>query len=374
MPLIHDESRMKSSTILTFPKIPKDRQKHVFSAQLPQNEQIGTKSGLNRAQIGTKSAEKTIKHDLLAMVAALEQQQESANCAAKSAARQLLCQADVAEKIREEGVENAVHYALGIHLILEQCQAGKVINAVQLLDDIAAQHNEPSKNFLKEKVVPLFKQYTIWIKQSDNKYRWIQPQKEQDKESPAAQLDQKVTVECQWSATSPLKSAAGVLLACRQIFQRRHAKKSAKITQKAKADPYLKIDKTGAIQQLSKPFQGELSEQEKKLIRAKEKAEAEAKIIRLTDQFKNIKLLRENAEFEQSIQQQVNELHAQAALEAAEIHARQAVQKAKLQSYKPLAVVFIILLIVLFIANTQPTPLDIGSQTFGTQTIVWEQN
>lgn len=248
---------------------------------------------------------------------------------------QLLKERSTLESIRSiialDASNPAAKYAVGIQSLLNEFNAGELFQLVKRCDAIAKENEQLGRNFLTDKIKPLICDMNVLIQLESNDYRWA-TYEELKEQLPVTQ-----------------KPETNQLMKLPVLKKLRTMQQQHRIS-KAKKDTYCSVKKDGSIIYHPRPFTGEMSEADKKLLRQKAQAEAEAKIRADIEKITYRKLTSEAMAAEKALQERELEIHAKARLKAAEIHAKSLVSRTKLATYKPIAVAASIAAIAVFIA------------------------
>lgn len=353
---IHKElpSKGNSAVILTLPPRQNTGEKHVFQQKTAKKQRFGSVAGSLRG----KKTEKNMTTQLLNFVDDVAQEHQQNNKKCQEMAQKLLCNKATATLIMQETKQSqkeAGKYALALQTMLEFFDAGATIKTGELIEEVTRKHSDLNKTFLKEKAKPMLEKLGILVKREDNNFRWA------DKNDLHLHLKM-----CRWGAGETQKGAGRVISMCKSIAPWVQVKANDMQVKKALNDPYCKVHADGTIEQFNKPYKGELTDRDKKLIRERDKAKAEAKLRAEISQFRDKKLQQEisAAHFTSQMESQTVALEAQAM--ADEIRARREVSRAKLEGYKPVLYILVVLAIWWLIDSNQPEQMP----TFNQQTEV----
>lgn len=348
-------------TVLEFPK---NGTEDVFLGEIGQKQSLRPVYGEF-----TESLRPDLPNKLAAILEQIDEQEAAEAEKAIHLAQEIMCNLDVAKQIRvaiREGDTSAdyTRYTQGIDALLNSFSVGSPIQTVQLIDETSKQNENLSIRFLTDKIKPLFEQQGLWLNRTGNTFRWATIE-----ELEAQLLALKPAIDLQsdgkQDATTRQERVSRLLKTCNRpiLFLRR--KKLQKAIKKAKADPFAKVQGDEIIYH-PQPFQGEMTEPEKKLIRDLAKAEArealEGKLAKLNDKEFQRQLRTE----EKAAMQKIAAMQAEAQAATAELIARRQVRNAKLIGYAPvLSIITVFGLVAFLINHAQTGPLmDAGSPTY----------
>ena len=278
-----------------------------------------------------------------------ERQQAQDNAIAQQLLGVIFTNNDVLTIIRatikaEEG--DSAAYAAGIKAMLPLFEVGMPVQVAKLCEGLAVD-STLSEKFLYKKVKTLLETLQLLIKKPDNSFRWATLAELQtspyaavkpatDNDQAATSLQRKplavVTAACKTALTHPGIIVNAPFVAVRKAQQRHRL-------EAAKKNPYARVHEDGTIQYLSKPLEGELSEDEKRLIREAAKAEREGQLKAKIEAWKNKDAQTEWRNVQLQASQEQHALVQQFALQAAELRGRREVQREKLKGYLPILMV-----------------------------------
>lgn len=317
-----------------------------FEGKKAVSEVIQGKSDLNPANNQPVNA---MANSIMSGINQLEAERKSNNAFCVQVINQLLQDRDTLNSIRkavsQDAANPAAKYAVGIQSLLSEFDAGELYQIGKRCEAIAKTNDHLGRQFLSEKVKPLICSMNVLIDLENKTYRWA------TYEELKAQLPAQAPTE---STNTFLKLVP--LNTLRTMQQQRRINKARK-------DPYCSVTKDGVIKYHAKPFTGSMSEADKKLLRDKEHAEAEAKIRAEIEKTTKRKISAEMMDAEKAVQQKELEIIAEARLKAAHIHSKQIVRNTKLASFKPVAVAMVVGVIAFTIAINTPEDQEQEIQT-----------
>ena len=333
-------------------KSPATQQKDGISAKKAVSEVIQSKSDLNPAD---NKPDNSVANSILDGINQLEAERKSNNAFCVTQINKILKDRETLKDLRTtialDSANPAAKYAIAIQALLGEFDAGALFQITKRCDLIAKSNEQLGRQFLTEKVKPIICGMNVLIQLESNDYRWA------TYEELSEQLPASVSVE-----KSKLMNIAP-LRKLRTIQQQRRINK-------ARLDPYCSVKKDGTIKYHTKPFVGEMSEADKKLLREKAHAESEAKIRAEIEKNTHRKMSAEMMDAEKAIQQKELEIIAGARLKAAEINAKNIVRNTKLSTFKPVAVTVAVAAIAAFVAISSQ---DLAEQDETIQTAAFEQ-
>lgn len=242
------------------------------------------------------------------------------------------------QMVASDPANTPAKYAIGLQALLDQFDAGETLALVKTCEAIAKQHDQLGRQFLTEKVKPIVMAMNVLIQCSDNSFRW----------ATLAELERSAPGKP--SLIKNLKSATTSKLGelkAKVIINRR----------KVSANPYLLVDDNGNVEQLRKPFTGELTKEEAKLMREYDDAKAKADLIEKTRKLKDKAAGKEQHQQNRELEVQQQSLWAQAQLDITELQIRKAYEAEKWKTFqKPAIVIGVIVLVGLAITNLDKLP------------------
>ena len=333
-------------------KSPVTQQNDGISGETAVSETIQGKSDLNPAQ---NKPDNNVANCILEGIGKLEEERKSNNLVCVDVINNILKDRETLQTLRTtialDAANPAAKYAVAIQALFTEFDAGALFQVTKRCELIAKSNEQLGRQFLTEKVKPIICSMNILVQLESNDYRW-------------ATFD-----ELNEQLPAPTSADDSKLMNIAPLRKLRTMQQQRRIN-KARLDPYCSVKKDGTIKYHTKPFAGEMSEADKKLLREKAHAESEAKIRAEIEKNTHRKMSAEMMDAEKAIQQKELEIIAGARLKAAEINAKNIVRNTKLSTFKPVAVTVAVAALAAFVAISSQ---DLAEQEETIQTAAFEQ-
>lgn len=310
----------------------------------------GFSGGFGENQANTNIKENPIKDVSALAVAmqALDEEQEKINQQCLAIIAKKLCEPTTVATIRNhikasDASSDYGRYIAGIQAYLSAFEAGALVKTTELAKQLSEENDGLPNTFLRDKVKPLLEQQNILLKNQQGGFVW-------------ASLETLDKVHCteQNTNNSNAPSTTSVTKQCNSIITRINEHWDTMRRNSAKRDPYKKVLRNGDIQILNKPYTGEMSEEEKRILREFLLAKKTSKMLALTEKMNNRKFIKELADIEKATARQEVEIEQQARNRVAEIRANRAISSANLAGYTPFFIAAIVIAFVLVVVNIKP--------------------
>lgn len=304
---------------------PETAQNNGFFSKFKKNAGIQGKTGVNPAQ----NKPLDISATLTKAIEDMETKRVLNNGQCVLLINKAINQPETIKHIRDliaaDPSNGAAKYSLGIQCLLERFDAGEAFALIDTCKEIASTEESLGRHFLTDKVKPIICGLNILIQKSDNTYRW-------------ANLNELKTA---------IPGNANLFVKIKQSAAKRAKQAKTKLViSRNQSNPYLVLGDDGEVEYLRKPFTGQLTKEEARLIREHEEAKAKAKLIEDTQKLKDKAATKDQNKLNRQLELQKQELWMASELERTELQIKQAYQSQKLASFQKPAIVLAVLAFV----------------------------
>ncbi len=322
-------------------------QEQTFSPEHSPNDRRGGVSDPRRGENERMDAGSASSKNTVALGPALENvlysitlQRDEINQKGRELIQSILTSKQVAtgllEYVRSSDSTNTFsRYAQGIDALLGHFDAGAAVKTGDLADKSAS--DNLAARFLRDQVKDALVNFELLIKRDDNTFRWASMDELQARH--ADLYPEKTATDLQVPCKSPAnglhKAAHAFANTCNWPFAALRGRQQGRRLANAKQSAWAKVHPDGSIEYLSRPFEGNLTEAEKKLLREAAYAEAEGKLKLKIAHAQNKTLLQQLQQSELDAQLEKSRVARDYLLAATEVRGRHAVRNAKLAGYLP---------------------------------------
>lgn len=314
----------------------KKPQNNVFFGKFPFKTRNGGKTSTKR----TENKPLNIGSNLLNHINELEKQraQNNAHCILliNNIINQPAKVAAIRDIVAADKSNQPAKYAVALQAIISLFDAGEKFELIKACTKLAADHDTLGRDFLTGKIKPIIIDLQILTQNQDNTFTW----------STLEQLQ--TALPGKTSLLSNIKKASSAKM--KQLRTSRVAKKNA-------SNAYLLVKPDGTLEEHRKPFTGELTPAEAKLMREHDAAKAAAELIEKTRKLKDKAAQKEDHAADRQLQSQKQAMWAEAELSLTELQIKKAHQTEKLATFtKPAIAAAVGAVIWIALANMDRMP------------------